>query len=53
MVPAYGRRWRAAAQRTEQQRIADYYRRLDQEQEDRENSEARERFTARQRKKSA
>src|SRR5262249_39579034 len=35
---------RAAAQRAEQQRIADYYARTTQEQEDRENAEARERF---------
>jgi hypothetical protein len=37
---------RAAAQRVEQQRIADYYARTTKEQEDRENAEARERFLA-------
>ena len=59
IVPACGPRFsadrakdneqRAAEQRAERQRMADYYRRLDQEQEERENAEARERFTARQR----
>jgi hypothetical protein len=39
---------RAAAQRAEQQRIADYYARTTKEQEDRENAEARERFLAQQ-----
>jgi hypothetical protein len=39
---------RAAAQQAERQRMADFYRRLDQEQEDRENAEARERFLAQQ-----
>ena len=37
---------RAAAQRAEQQRMADYYARMTKEQEDRENAEARERFLA-------
>jgi len=32
--------------------MADYYRRLDQEQEERQNAEARERFAASQRKNS-
>jgi hypothetical protein len=59
MVPAYGRRctsdwWmdneqRAAEQRAERQRMADYYVRTKKEQEDRENAEARERFIAQQR----
>ncbi len=59
-VPAYNRRFsadwakdnehRAAAQRAEQQRIADYYARRTREQEERENREARERFAASQRK---
>src|SRR5262249_55536591 len=39
---------RAAAQRAEQQRIADYYARTTKEQEDRENAEARERFLEQQ-----
>jgi hypothetical protein len=39
---------RAAAQRAENQRIADYYARTTKEQEDRENAEARERFLAQQ-----
>ena len=39
---------RAAAQRVEQQRIADYYARTTKEQEDRENAEARERFLEQQ-----
>ena len=39
---------RAAAQRAEQQRIADYYARTTKEQEDRENAEAREHFLAQQ-----
>src|SRR5262249_16662380 len=39
---------RAAAQRAEQQRIADYYARATKEQEDRENAEARERFLEQQ-----
>jgi len=39
---------RAAAQRVEQQRIADYYARSTKEQEDRENAEARERFLEQQ-----
>jgi hypothetical protein len=57
-MPSYGRRFgadwwkdnerRAAAQRVEQQRIADYYARTTKEQEDRENAEARERFLAQQ-----
>jgi hypothetical protein len=41
---------RAAAQRAEQQRMADYYARTTKEQEERENKEARERFAASQRK---
>jgi hypothetical protein len=40
---------RAAAQRAERQRIADYYERTTKEQGDRENAEARERFLAQQR----
>jgi len=62
-VPAYDNRrfsadWaqdndrRAAAQRAEQQRVADYYARTTKEQEDREDAEARERFAASQRKNS-
>jgi hypothetical protein len=62
-VPAYDNRrfsadWaqdndrRAAAQRAEQQRVADYYARTTREQEERENREARERFAASQRKNS-
>ena len=57
-VPVYDRRctadWahdnerRAAAQRADQQRHADYLARLTQEQEERENAEARERFLAQQ-----
>jgi hypothetical protein len=57
-MPSYGRRFgadwwkdnerRAAAQRAEQQRIADYYARTTKEQEDRENAEARERFLEQQ-----
>jgi hypothetical protein len=57
-VPAYDRRFtadwaqdnkqRAAGQKAEQKRMADFYRRLDQEQEERENAEARERFLAQQ-----
>jgi hypothetical protein len=57
-MPSYGRRFtadwwkdterRAAAQRVEQQRIADYYARTTKEQEDRENAEARERFLEQQ-----
>src|SRR5262249_8145594 len=39
---------RAAAQRAEQQRIADYYARTTKEQEDRENAEARECFLEQQ-----
>ena len=39
---------RAAAQRAEQQRIADYYARATKEQEQRENAEARELFLAQQ-----
>jgi hypothetical protein len=59
-VPAYDRRctgdWakdndrRAAAQRTERQRMADYYARHTQQQEERENAEARERAAALKRK---
>jgi hypothetical protein len=41
---------RAAAQRAERQRIADYYARATKEQEDRQNAEARERFLAQQRR---
>jgi hypothetical protein len=58
-MPSYGRRFgpdwwkdnerRAAAQRAEQQRMADYYARLTQEQDECENAEARERFAALQR----
>jgi hypothetical protein len=43
---------RAAAQQAEQQRMADFYARQTQQQEARENAEARERFAALQRKKS-
>jgi hypothetical protein len=39
---------RVAARRAEQQRMADYYARLTQEQEERENAEARESFVASQ-----
>jgi hypothetical protein len=59
-MPSYGRRFsadwwkdnerRAAAQRVEQERIADYYARTTKEQEDRENAEARERFLEQQRR---
>jgi hypothetical protein len=42
---------RAAAQRAEQERMADFYARQTQAQEDRENAEARERFAALQRNK--
>ncbi len=38
----------AAAQREEQQRMAEYYARMTKEQEDRENAEARERFLEQQ-----
>ena len=41
---------RAAGQRAEQQRMADYYARTTREQEERENREARERFAESQRK---
>jgi hypothetical protein len=41
---------RAAGQRAEQQRMADFYARLTQEQEERENVEARERAAALKRK---
>jgi hypothetical protein len=41
----------AAGQRAEQQRMADFYARLTQEQEERENAEARERFAEAQRKR--
>jgi Lon protease-like protein len=41
----------AAGQRAEQQRMADFYTRLTQEQEERENAEAQERFAEGQRKK--
>jgi hypothetical protein len=57
-MPGYGRRftadrWKdnerhAAGQRLEQQRMADFYAGLTQEQEERENAEARERFLAQQ-----
>jgi hypothetical protein len=40
------------AQQLERQRVADYYARLSREQEERENSEARERFAASQRRSS-
>ena len=57
MVPAYDPAdWannyerRAAAQQAERQRMADYYARLTKEQEERENSEMRERFAVRQRR---
>ena len=43
---------RAAGQRAEEQRMADYYARQTQQQEERENREARERFAEGQRKKS-
>jgi hypothetical protein len=43
---------RAAAQQRERQYVADHYARTTQEQEERENREARERFTASQRKNS-
>jgi hypothetical protein len=43
---------RAAAQQAEQQRMADFYARQSQQQEKRENAEARERFAALQRKNS-
>jgi hypothetical protein len=62
-MPTYDRRFtadwakenerRAATQRAEQQRMADYYARLTQEQEERENAEARQRFAESQRKNSA
>jgi hypothetical protein len=39
---------RAAEQRAERQRMADYYERTKKEQEDRQNAEARERFIAQQ-----
>ena len=39
---------RAAAQRAERQRMADYYARMTKEQNDRENAEARERLLAQQ-----
>jgi hypothetical protein len=39
-----------AGQRAEQQRMADFYARLTQEQEERENAEARERAAALKRK---
>ena len=58
MPPSYhpGANWskdnerRAAAQRAEEQRIANYYARQTQQQEERENAEARERFAEGQRK---
>jgi hypothetical protein len=60
-MPSYDRRFtadwakenerRAAGQRAEQQRMADYYARTTWEQEERENREARERFAESQRKK--
>jgi hypothetical protein len=59
-MPGYDRRFtadwaqdnerRAAGQRAEQQRMADYYARTTREQEERENREARERFAEGQRK---
>jgi hypothetical protein len=58
-VPAYNSAdWannyerRAAAQERERQYMADFYVRQTQQQEDRENAEARERFAASQRKNS-
>jgi hypothetical protein len=42
---------RAAEQRAEQQSMADFYTRQTQQQEDRENAEARERFDESQRKR--
>jgi hypothetical protein len=58
MVPAHPRSFtgdwakdneqRAAGQQTERQRMADFYRRQDQDQEERENTEARERFLEQQ-----
>jgi hypothetical protein len=61
-IPGYDRRFsgdwakdnerRAAGQRAEKQRIADFYVRQTQQQEERENAEARERFAEGQRKKS-
>ncbi len=60
-MPGYDRRFtadwaqdnerRAAAQRAEQQRHADYLARTTREQEERENKEARERFAESQRKR--
>jgi hypothetical protein len=60
-MPSYDRRFtadwaqddeqRAAAQRAEQQRMADYYARTTREQEERDNREARERFAESQRKR--
>ena len=41
---------RAAGQQAEQQRIAEFYSRQTQQQKERENAEARERFAALQRK---
>jgi hypothetical protein len=59
MVPAYDPAdWannydrRAAAQQRERQHMADYYARTTQEQEERENAEARGLFAASQRKNS-
>jgi hypothetical protein len=61
IMPSYGRRFsadwakddelRAAGQRAEQQRMADYYARTTREQEERENREGRERFDESQRNK--
>jgi Lon protease-like protein len=58
-MPSYDRRFtadwaqdnerRAAGQQAEQQRMADHLARLTQEQEERENAEARERFAESQR----
>ena len=45
---AHGNERHAAWQRAEQQRMADYYARMTQQQEDRENAEARESFMAQQ-----
>jgi hypothetical protein len=60
-MPSYDRRFsgdwakenerRAAGQRAEQQRMADYYARTTREQEERENKEARERFDESQRRR--
>jgi hypothetical protein len=61
-IPGYDRRFtgdwakdnerRAAGQRAEQQRLAEFYVRQTQQQEERQNAEARERFAASQRRNS-